>query len=101
MKTKDYNEYSFEELYQAATAPDAQQIDVDTLGEWADRFGDCWNGECYDVSHPHLEPSGSRELWPIYRIHLDEDGEIGEVEIVGYRWSQSEAAALREEIPAD
>lgn len=52
MATKPYNRYSYEDLRAAATAEDAQQIDIDTLGAWFHDYGGVyWNGEYYDADN--------------------------------------------------
>lgn len=80
MNTKPYNRYSFEELLAAATAPGAEQIDIDTLGAWCEAYGsDLWNGEYFDVS-ANGEPSGSRRLFRV--VAWDAETEQGET--VGY-----------------
>lgn len=71
MKTNDFNRYSYTELAAAAKAPDAQQIDIDTLGAWFEQYGTTyWNGEYYDAD-------GDR-LIPVYEADGDD------FEIVGY-----------------
>ena len=45
MKTKSFTRYSYADLYAAATAPNAEQIDIDTLGAWFERYDwHDWNG---------------------------------------------------------
>lgn len=86
MKTNYYNKYSFMELLEAATAPNAEQIDIDTLGAWCNDYGsDLWNGEKYDVSAPD-EPSGTRSLYPVSRID-----EYGDAEVLRYSFNSSES----------
>lgn len=73
MKTKNFNRYSYEELRVAATATDADQIDVDTLGAWFEQYGqDHWNGECYDAD--------GISLYPV----IEWDDELEQGEAVGY-----------------
>ena len=70
---KDINYYSYQELQEAAIAPEAAQEDVDALGEWFSRFGErYWNGECYDAD--------GVTAWPI--VEWDEERDQGDV--VGY-----------------
>lgn len=57
MNTKNFNRYSYQGLREAATAPGAEQIDIDTLGAWFNAYGyDYWNGECYDADGIQLYP---------------------------------------------
>ena len=57
MKTRNYNRYSYNELFAVATKPDAAQIDVDTLGEWFSAYGEIyWNGEYYDADGYRIRP---------------------------------------------
>lgn len=73
MKTSNVSRYNYAELRERATAADATQIDIDSLGRWFELYGnDDWNGECYDAD-------GIR-LYPI--VDWDEDADQGEV--VGY-----------------
>ena len=77
MTVNSYNRYSFDELLSKAIAPNAQQSDIDTLGEcFADYGADYWDGECYDASAPD-EPSGARKLRPI--IEWDDEDECGDI----------------------
>ena len=64
---------NYEALWRKATGPNAEPIDVNTLGVWFERYGqDFWNGEYYDASGIG-EPTGSRKLYPVYQTVLDED----------------------------
>ena len=70
MKTNTYHAYSYKDLLEAATAPTATQVDIDTLGEWFREYGDCyWNGEHYDAD-------GLR-VCPVYE--WDEETDTGEI----------------------
>lgn len=76
MNTHDFNRYSYYELRAKATAPDAEQIDIDTLGEWFAFYGsDYWNGEYYDAD-------GLR-LFPV--VVWNENTEQGEIERYEFR----------------
>lgn len=79
MRTKNFNEYSYQELYRAATAPGAQQIDIDTLGAWFERYGmlDYWNGVCFNVD-------GRLCLYPIYGEGWEDHLDDGDIDIIGY-----------------
>lgn len=71
--TKYYNRYSYQELRAALDAQNVKQIDIDTLGEWFDRYGDrFWNGECYDAD--------GIEIIPVYEW----DDELDQGEIIRY-----------------
>lgn len=60
MKTNYYNKYMYTELRDAALAPEASLVDIDTLGEWFSDYGDVyWNGEYYDVD-------GIARIIPVY-----------------------------------
>ena len=76
MKTKDFNRYSYAELLSTATAPDAQQIDIDTLGAWFERYDPYWNGEFYDAD--------GKPLYPIYSDPDDNEN----IDIVGYSFER-------------
>ena len=66
-------QYNYEELKNAALAPDATQEDINALGEWFERYGDrYWNGEYFSVEGERL-----------YRI-WDWDEELDQGEVVGY-----------------
>lgn len=75
MKTVKFNRYSYEDLLKAATAPDAKQIAINTLGAWFDAYGsDYWNGECYDADGMSLYPV---IIW---------DDETDQGEVAGYEF---------------
>lgn len=92
------NAYSFKDL-RAAVDKDPTDENLEALALWCETYGNCWNGEEYDVSIPGEEPSGSRALRPVYRFEKeqttpeeldrlekeDEDGYERQFEIVGYR----------------
>ena len=60
--------YSYEELKAKALAPDAEQHDIDNLGDWFVLYGDnYWNGEYFEID-------SYNRLYPIYEE--DEDGEL-------------------------
>lgn len=64
--------YDYQELRVAAIAPNANQDDINALGEWFSTYGtDSWNGEFYDCD------DGIR-LFPIYH-EVDDD-----FELIGY-----------------
>ena len=73
MKTKYYNQYSYKELLTAATAPNAEQIDIDTLGAWFEQFDPYWNGEYYNAD--------GHRLFPTYSEYAD-----GDFELIGYEF---------------
>lgn len=76
MITNQFNRYSYQELRAAAIAPEAQQIDVDTLGEWFRLYGGTsWNGEYYDAD------DGLR----LYEI-VAWDDETDQGEVTGYEF---------------
>lgn len=51
------NRYNYAELRERATAADATQADIDTLGRWFDLYGsDYWNGEYYDADGISIYP---------------------------------------------
>lgn len=67
---------NYEELKNAALAPDATQDDINALGEWFERYGDrYWNGEYFDVNGEHL-----------YRIY-SYDEECDQYDVVGYEFN--------------
>lgn len=54
MQTNPFGMYSYQELLEKAMAPDAEQIDIDTLGEWFQTYGmTYWNGERFDIDGFH------------------------------------------------
>lgn len=64
------NRYNYVELRERATAADATQNDIDSLGKWFELYGnDDWNGEYYDAD-------GIR-LYPI--IEWDDETDTGEI----------------------
>lgn len=71
------NRYDYAELLAAALSPAATNADLAALAEWCDRYGDCWNGEAYDISDAD-QLSGCRMLYPLYQ----ESGE--ELKIIAY-----------------
>ena len=74
MKTNPITEYGYAELLKKATAPDAEQIDIDTLGEWFQAYGaSYWNGECFDID-------GVTAIYPVQEF----DEETDCWEITGY-----------------
>ena len=67
------NRYSYAELKSAATAPNAEQSDINALGKWFEEYGDAyWNGEYFDAEGDRLY---SVTVW-------DDENDCGE--IVGY-----------------
>lgn len=73
MKTNSFNYYSYDELRAKALSADAEQIDIDTLGEWFEEYGrDSWNGEYYDAD--------GYMVFPVY----SEPDEFDDVTIIGY-----------------
>lgn len=75
MKTKDFNRYSYTELKNKATAANATQEDIDTLGAWFEEYGtEYWNGECFAID-------ATRSLFPIYDIHSEDEIEIAHYQI--------------------
>lgn len=66
------NEYSFLELRAAVDADRNNAEAIADLVKWCERFGDCWNGERWDVSIPGKEPSGSVTIKPVYRFEAEE-----------------------------
>lgn len=57
MKVRRFNRYSYSELLTAAARPGAQQIDIDTLGEWFSCYGwNYWNGEYFDADGHRVRP---------------------------------------------
>lgn len=51
------NRYSYAELRERATAADATQTDIDSLGKWFELYGnDDWNGEYYDADGISIYP---------------------------------------------
>lgn len=73
MTTNNFGCYDYNELLKKATAPNAEQIDIDTLGAWFSEYGTrYWNGEYYDAD--------SFRLFPVY----DWDEETDQGEIVHY-----------------
>lgn len=75
MKTNSFGRYDYAELLAAATDPNAQQIDIDTLGAWFERYGSMyWTGDDFDADGRRL---ARVEEW-------DEDNDQGHV--VGYEW---------------
>lgn len=74
MKTKYYNEYSYEELKKAVMANSATQTDIDTLGEWFAHFGEqFWNGFYYDA--------GDFKVVPVYKELENDDCELVRYEV--------------------
>lgn len=57
MNTKTFGKYDYEDLRAAATAPGAEQIDIDTLGAWFEMYDmSDWNGEYFDADGLRLFP---------------------------------------------
>lgn len=76
MKTNYVSRYNYAELRAAATAPDAEQIDIDTLGQWFSLYGSqYWNGEYYDAD------DGLR----LYEV-TEWDEELDQGEVTGYEF---------------
>lgn len=70
LNTKDFNRYSYAEFRARVEQPDAEQIDIDTLGAWFDEFGtEYWNGEYFDAD-------GLR-VFPV--VEWDEENDIGNI----------------------
>lgn len=67
MRTKEYSRYSYQSLLDAALDPDAEQIDIDTLGGWFMDFDPgAWNGMWYNIQ----EDGWAYKLIPV----MDETG---------------------------
>ena len=75
----DTRYYMYEELLNKALENPTKE-NLDALALWCDVYGNCWNGECYDISDIG-DPSGSRLLFPIY----GEPDENDCYPIIGYR----------------
>ena len=72
--------YDYTELLEQASAPNASQEAVDSLGRWFEDYGQLyWNGECYYADD-------GKKLWPVYK-KVDED----DYESVGYTWDHAES----------
>ena len=69
MQTNTYHAYSYKDFLEAATAPTATQVDIDTLGEWLSEYDPYWNGEYYDAD-------GLR-VYPVYE--WDDGGDTCEI----------------------
>lgn len=68
--------YTYAELRKKALAADATAQDRLALYTWMeDKCMRCWNGECFDIDE-------GLNLYPVYDITYDEDGEIEEVRLV-------------------
>lgn len=66
--------YNYEELRAAATAPNATQEQINTLGEWLEQYGmSDWNGECFDIGN-------GESLYPLY----SGPDEYGDFKLLGY-----------------
>lgn len=74
MDTTNYKEL----LTKALKEPTTENLE--SLANWCDRYGNCWNGECYDISDIGA-PSGSRLLYPVYS---EEPDKYDNYPIVGY-----------------
>ena len=60
MELKDFDKESFEVLLAAAKAPDAKQIDVDTVGAWYECYGTkFWDGKGFVTG-------GGKRLVPLH-----------------------------------
>ena len=70
--------YMYEELLNKALAHPISE-NLEALVELCYMYGNCWNGECYDISDIGA-PSGSRSLYPVF----GEPAEDGIIEIIGY-----------------
>lgn len=68
--------YDFTELATRAINDETPE-NLRALAEWCESYGNCWNGECWDVSLPD-EPTGTRSLYPVYEEQADE------IFIIGY-----------------
>ena len=72
------NRYSYEDLLKTALENETAE-NLKALANWCERYGNCWNGESYDISDIEA-PTGSRSLYPVF----GEPNEFGDYEIVGY-----------------
>ena len=67
---------TYDELRAKAVAADATAEDRISFYNWMeDQCMCCWNGECFDIDE-------GLNLYPVYDITYDEDGEIEEVRLV-------------------
>lgn len=64
--------YDYQEL-RAAAIEDRTPEALAALAKWCDLYGDCWNGEGWDIDDGYT-------LFPVY----GEPDEDGEVEVIGY-----------------
>ena len=66
--------YDFEELCRRAIETESAE-DMAAMGAWFRRYGErYWNGECYNASLPE-EPTGTRNLYPVYVEEEDDSGQ--------------------------
>lgn len=74
--------YNYAELLAKATAPDATQADINTLGEWFNHFGrDYWDGEGgYRISADRY----------LYQVAVPAN-DCGDFDVIGYTFSGAEA----------
>lgn len=70
------NEYSYNEVREAALSKTATAEDRIALYEWMENYAMReWNGEYFDIDN-------GLQLFPVYEEKLDEDGEIEELILV-------------------
>ena len=63
------NCYSYQELLEKSSSINSTKEDRIKLYNWFENYGyDFWNGECFEIDK-------SRNLYPVYEILTDEDGE--------------------------
>lgn len=68
-QTYDFEKSDYTILLQRALSPDALQIDIDTLGEWME----CW-GEDQKLDENRYSLGNNRYLYPIYARWPDRHG---------------------------
>lgn len=68
--------YNYAELREKALSADATAEDRIALFKWMEEYDMReWNGECFDIDD-------GKDLYPVYDITYDEDGEIVDCELI-------------------